>query len=262
MAKRKSDDSTLSPPKRAKLNHPTAASPDNDIFYGISDSPELLLLSDIIERDPECKRTSEADIFTIWPSIDYQPSIKPKKNYIITREYFRQSARESREFWAAYEEYEAEEREMEQAMDNHRLPTPELLDGEADGGGIIGAPTAEPSHEEEDVADSIPSLPAPARDATTTATGLIDASPRRSPRIRRTPTPPPKKRPQTRKQRKGRGRKGGKDAEDKKKPRGDEVFSPAAEKFLRSKRSSRRDTNSKLWHLGDDGKACSVSYKR
>ncbi|KAL7893623.1 hypothetical protein HDV63DRAFT_183447 [Trichoderma sp. SZMC 28014] len=53
----------------------------------------------------------------------------------------------------------------------------------------------------------------------------------------------------------------GKKKRKKNKPQG-EALSPAAKAFLRSKRSSRRDPNGNLWHLGNDGIACKVSRVR
>ncbi|KAL6820019.1 hypothetical protein V8C40DRAFT_252094 [Trichoderma camerunense] len=54
---------------------------------------------------------------------------------------------------------------------------------------------------------------------------------------------------------------GGNKRNKRDKPR-HEALSPAVEIFLHSKRSSRRDSNCKLWQLGDDGTACTVSRVR
>ncbi|KAK4061990.1 uncharacterized protein Triagg1_10153 [Trichoderma aggressivum f. europaeum] len=56
-----------------------------------------------------------------------------------------------------------------------------------------------------------------------------------------------------------------KDGENKRNKRNKtqrEAPSPAVEAFLQTKRSSRRDPNCKLWQLGDDGTACTVSRVR
>ncbi|KAL7798341.1 hypothetical protein V8C37DRAFT_198814 [Trichoderma ceciliae] len=47
----------------------------------------------------------------------------------------------------------------------------------------------------------------------------------------------------------------GKDNQNQPQDRG---FSPAVQEIICSKRSSRRDPGCKLWHLGDDGTACSL----
>ncbi|KAL7958009.1 hypothetical protein V8C34DRAFT_314411 [Trichoderma compactum] len=53
-----------------------------------------------------------------------------------------------------------------------------------------------------------------------------------------------------------------KDGRNKRNKPRHEAPSPAVETFLHSKQSSRRDPNCKLWQLGDDGTACTVSRVR
>ncbi|KAM0455662.1 hypothetical protein ACHAPV_007740 [Trichoderma viride] len=70
--------------------------------------------------------------------------------------------------------------------------------------------------------------------------------------------PPLRKRDRVPPRRKGREPlKEGKNKRKKSKLQ-DEALSPAVKAFLRSTRSSRRDSDCKLWCLGDDGMACTV----
>ncbi|PNP47786.1 hypothetical protein THARTR1_10471 [Trichoderma harzianum] len=115
-------------------------------------------------------------------------------------------------------------------------------------------PSPEPS--DEDVAESeeweFPTVdPTKAPQSTPKTSRLLSRQRRRQ----RDATPPP--------QRKRRQPpKMDKDGRDKRDKLRHEALSPAVETFLHSKRSSRRDPNCKLWQLGNDGTACTVSRVR
>ncbi|KAM0484464.1 hypothetical protein ACHAPX_001889 [Trichoderma viride] len=108
-------------------------------------------------------------------------------------------------------------------------------------------PLINPEPSDGDAAETV--SPDQARHSTISPYRIFSPPPLR----KRDTTPPQRKRRQLLEE--------GKNKRKKNKPQ-EEALSPATKAFLRSKRSSRRDSNRNLWHLGDDGMACEVSRVR
>ncbi|KAL7941130.1 hypothetical protein V8C42DRAFT_199438 [Trichoderma barbatum] len=159
-----------------------------------------------------------------WASIEYNPR---KEEPCPLRQFINEMHKQD---MLLHEEYDSDTA----ADQRNPLPSPEPSDGDMS---------------QNDGCDSRTVGSIQARKSTLKSSKLHS---RQRPR-KRDATPPRRKQRQPPKKRE----------EKKKRNRSrDEAVSPAVETFLRSKRSSRRDPNCKLWHLGDDGTACTVSRVR
>jgi hypothetical protein len=250
MAKRKYDDDAPLPQKKAKLHHQVIH--DSQISNAhtlhartLHPTPLSLASSERCEKrkrtpdsqsdtlEPESKRTrgspSPSDSPDIssepWPSIGYIPREEEEPSPV--QQWIHEMYINAMQLSAEYDSDIS-------ADDQNPLPSPEPSDGDA----------AERDEWEFPIVDSTHTYHSTPRNSRI----LSRQRPRKNDTIptRRKRRQPPKK---------GKG-------ENKRNKRLDEALSPAVETFLRSRRSTRRDANCKLWHLGDDGTACTVSRVR
>ncbi|KAL5089096.1 hypothetical protein Trisim1_005952 [Trichoderma cf. simile WF8] len=252
MAKRKSDAEAPLARKKAKLHHPIIHDdqiPDIHAFQSPY-SPPLSMASperrqkrkrtpdsdsqsdDTLER-PDAKRARKSPSPELpdtsseaWPSIECNPR-EEEPNW-MEQLYVRSST----QAMLLHDEYDSDT----SASHQNPLPSPEPSDQDVTESDEWEFPTV----------DSI-KAPRP----TLKASKLLSRQRRRQ---QRNATPPP--------QRKQRQPPPKMDKDGRRNKRNKEALPPAVETFLHSKRSSRRDTNCRLWQLGDDGMACTVLMVR
>ncbi|KAL7916760.1 hypothetical protein GGI35DRAFT_49038 [Trichoderma velutinum] len=253
MAKRKSDAEAPLPRKKAKLHHPAIHDGQIPDIHALHSpySPPLSMASperrekrrrtpdfqsDDTLEEPAAKRTrrssspeSPESSSEPWPSIECNPR-KEEPNW-MEQLYVRSYT----QAMLLHDEYDSD------TSANHQnpLPSPEPSDHDVTESDEWEFPTVD-------------SIRAP--QSTSKISRLLSRQRRRQ----RDATPPPqRKRRQPPKMDKNERHK----RDKRNKPR-HEALSPAVETFLHSKRSSRRDPNCRLWQLGDDGTACTVSRVR
>ncbi|KAM6478078.1 hypothetical protein HDV62DRAFT_371902 [Trichoderma sp. SZMC 28011] len=254
MAKRKSDAEAPLACKKAKLHHPIIHDgqiPDIHALHSLH-SPPLSMASP--ERRQKRRRTPDSDSQSddaleqpdakrarkspspespdtsseAWPSIECNPH-EEKPNW-MEQLYIRSST----QAMLLHDEYDSD------TSANHQNPLP----------------SPEPSDQDLTESDEweFPTVDSIKPPQSTPKTSKLLSRQRRRQQRNATPPPQRKRRQPPPKMDKDGGNK-------RNKPR-HEALSPAIETFLHSKRSSRRDSNCKLWQLGDDGMACTVSRVR
>lgn len=250
MAKRKSDAEAPLACKKAKLHHTVIHDDQIPDIHALHPpySPPLSMASperrekrrrtpdsqsDDTLEEPDAKRArrspspeSPDTSSEPWPSIECNPR-EEEPNY-MEQLYIRSYT----EAMLLHDEYDSDT----SADHQNPLPSPEPSDQDVTDSDEWEFPTV-------DFIQAPQSTPKTSR--------LLSRQRRRQ----RDATPPPqrKRRQPPKMDKDGRNKRN--------KPR-HEALSPAVETFLHSKRSSRRDPNCKLWQLGDDGTACTVSRVR
>ncbi|KAL6835676.1 hypothetical protein J3E69DRAFT_983 [Trichoderma sp. SZMC 28015] len=262
MAKRKSDAEAPLACKKAKLQHPAIHDDQIPDIHALHSSyspysPPLSMASP--ERRQKCRRTPDSDSQSddaleqpdakrarkspspespdtsseAWPSIECNP--REEEPNFMEQLYVRSHT----QAMLFHDEYDSDT----SASHQNPLPSPEPSDQDLTESDEWEFPTV----------DSI-KAPRP-----TPKTSKLLSRQRR--RQQRNAIPPPqRKQRQPPKMDEDGGDK--RDKQNKRNKPRHEALSPAVETFLHSKRSSRRDTNCKLWQLGDDGTACTVSRVR
>lgn len=251
MAKRKSDAEAPLARKKAKLHHPIIHDdqiPDIHAFQSPY-SPPLSMASP--ERRQKRKRTPDSDSQSddtlerpdakrarkspspespdtsseAWPSIECNPR-EEKPNW-MEQLYVRSYT----QAMLLHDEYDSD------TSTNHQNPLP----------------SPEPSDQDLTESDEweFPTVDSTKAPQSTPKTSRLLSHQRRR---QRNATPPP--------QRKQRQPPPKMDKDERRNKRNKEALSSAVEAFLHSKRSSRRDTNCRLWQLGNDGMACTVLMVR
>ncbi|KAK4078966.1 hypothetical protein H0G86_000138 [Trichoderma simmonsii] len=260
MAKRKSDAEAPLARKKAKLHHPIIHDghiPDIHALHSSYSpySPPLSMASperrqkrrrtpdsdsqsdDTLER-PDAKRARKSPSpespdtsSEAWPSIECNP--REEEPNFMEQLYVRSHT----QAMLLHDEYDSDT----SASHQNPLPSPEPSDQDVTESDEWELPTVDSIKEPR-------STPKTSR--------LLSHKHRRQ---QRNATPPPQRK---RRQPPPKMDKDGGNKRDKRNKPRHEALSPAVETFLHSKRSSRRDTSCKLWQLGDDGMACTVSRVR
>ncbi|KAL6790971.1 hypothetical protein J3E68DRAFT_411719 [Trichoderma sp. SZMC 28012] len=262
MAKRKSDAEAPLAYKKAKLHHPAIHDGQIPDIHALHSpySPPLSMASperrqkrrrtpdsdsqsdDTLER-PDAKRARKSPSpespdtsSEAWPSIECNP--REEEPTFMEQLYVRSHT----QAMLFHDEYDSDT----SASHQNPLPSPEPSDQDLTESDEWELPTVDSIKEPRSTPKTSRLLPRQRRRQQRDATSK--SAPQRKQR-----QPPPKM------------DKDGGDKRDKRnkrnKPR-HQSLSPAIETFLHSKRSSRRDTNCKLWQLGDDGTACTASRMR
>ncbi|KAL7803840.1 hypothetical protein V8C43DRAFT_172 [Trichoderma afarasin] len=257
MAKRKSDAEAPLARKKAKLHHPIIHDGQIPDIHALHSpySPPLSMASP--ERRQKRRRTPDSDSQSddaleqpdakrarkspspespdtsseAWPSIECNP--REEEPNFMEQLYVRSYTKAM----LLHDEYDSDT----SASHQNPLPSPEPSDQDLTESDEWEFPTVD-------------SIKAP--QSTTKSPRLLSRQRRRQ---RDAPPPQRKRRQPPKMDEDGRDKRDKRNKRDKSRH---EALSPAVETFLHSKRSSRRDINCKLWQLGDDGMACTVSRVR